>query len=149
MRYLIILLGIIISFTANAIAVGGINVHSKYGQPLILEIELFNIYDINHKDIQVRIVPKSEHGIKTTAEDKLKNISFGIYTSNGIGWISITSPEKIYGGPVDFIIEVKWPEGRTFRHYRASLIGLSGHEPIEENICPSNSIWIKCLGSIK
>lgn len=135
----------IYSLSANAVTVGGIKVYSKYGERVSFEVELFNLYDIDPKKIEVKIISKLKHGFKNTMEDKLGKISYGIYTSGGIGWATISSENIVYNGVIDLVIEFRWPEGKTFRHYVQPLIGMPSSKPIEEILCPSKGIWIKCV----
>jgi hypothetical protein len=135
----------IYSLSASAVTVGGIKVYSKYGERVRFEVELFNLYNMDPKNIEIKIIPKLNHGFKNTMEEKLGEVSYGIYTSGGIGWVTVSSEDIVYNGEIDIVIEFKWPEGKTFRHYVQPLIGMPSSKPIEEIICPSKGIWIKCV----
>lgn len=125
------------------------NVYSYYGEPLNLELELFNLYDIDFENLKVRVVPYLEHGIKGTMENKIESFSYGVYTSNGIGWVSITSSDAIYSGEINLIIEVVSSRGSFYRHYKQNLIGKPLINSGDEFICPSRGRWIKCVESFK
>lgn len=142
-KFLLIFFLSSISISSYSLTIGLAKTTSKYGEPLSVEIELYKLYEINYSDIKYRIVPRKEHGLISTSEALFENSKFGFYASNGIGWVTITSPHNVETSIIDFVIEITWPSGKTKRRYQIPVYGKKIPSPDESRKCEFRGS-IKC-----
>lgn len=131
----------IASSTSSALTVGISNPVSKIGDPFKAEVELYNIYDLRPSDISFRVI--SPKGMSAKYKKLFDNISTGFYSSNGIGWISISSTEPVFDRSFIFSIEIVWPDGKATRTYSLRMRGKLDEKT--SSGCSSRGVLARCV----
>jgi hypothetical protein len=136
----------LIYMQASAITIGQMVAKSTYGNPLSLEIELYNLVPDDLNNIKFKIIDRKIHKMQGTIEGLISDISVGIFSSGTIGWLTITSPSIINVGNVNLVVEISWPGGRSVRHYDLLLIGKSKkNENNFKEVCTDGGVWKDCV----
>lgn len=131
----------ITSFKAAAIVFGNAKTLSKYGNSVVIEIEVFNLYDFQHKDIDIQLLNFRNKESKNKYVDVKFEQSF--IQSNGLGWITIVTKDKIYKGSLEFILSMKTDKNQAKRQYNLTFYGDEKNRPIKT--CNINTKRMKCL----
>ncbi len=130
---------------AQAVAVGGLNTQSYYGQPVRLEIELFALDGALVSQLSARIITIDSAVTSPHHESALKSAKIGSYQAGNIGWILIETSEPIYSGAIEFQLEVLSRGARVVRKYRTGLFGAEQALPPTGPDCPVRGARMRCL----
>ena len=108
---------------AQALGLGGLTVKSSLNQPLLAEIELTQVQDLNSAQVVPSLASSAEFaqaGVGRTAV--LDDLTFTpIVTPGGKSVLRITSSKPIRDPYVKFLVQVLWPNGRVLREYSLLL----------------------------
>ncbi|MDH5190661.1 MAG: hypothetical protein OEW89_05380 [Gammaproteobacteria bacterium] len=124
MRQLILLVvGMLMALTAQALGLGGLTVNSALGQPMDAEIEVVSV--------TIDDVPKMKIGIASPAVfeqngipyvQSLHLLKFKVKEKpDGQVVIGVSSKEPIREPVVEFVLDVSWPRGHLRRAYSAII----------------------------
>lgn len=108
---------------AGALGLGDLHVESTLNQNLDARIELLKLEAGDIDAMTVRVADQETFesaGLKRThllSRLKFKPVS----TSEGTGYIQVTSEERIREPYLNFIVEVQWPNGKILREYTVLL----------------------------
>lgn len=129
-----LLLGWLLSLSAHAIGLGPLEIHSSLNQPFAGSVRLFALGDVPLSDLQAKIASEEYYQRanldRTVTIGKLK---FEIVRSQGgypIIWI--TSDDRITDLFVQILLELSWPEGRTYRAYTILLDPSDYHTAVND-----------------
>ena len=108
---------------ANALGLGGLTVKSTLNQPLLAEIELTQVQDLNAAQVVPSLATSAEFaqaGVGRTAI--LDDLTFTpVINANGRSVLRITSTKPVRDPYVKFLVQVLWPNGRALREYSLLL----------------------------
>lgn len=143
-KYTLALLFLIVSafsLNAKAIVFGNAKTASLYGEKAIIEIEIFNLYDMNYEDVEFEIIDAYNEEI---SNEKFKlTFKKSFIQSNGLGWLTLTSNENIFNGNINFVLRSENKNNKGKRKYKITLYGTSKNRPIKT--CNFKSKRIKCI----
>ena len=135
---------------AKALGLGNLDIQTHVEQPLRAHIELIAVNPDELDQIQVRLADQKDFewiGIERTSE--LEQLRFTLRVDeSGIPTIAVTTVQPLKQDSLNFLIEVRWPEGRLLREYAIQLKSLitdygpspvDGNPPIEQAV-PSKNI---------
>ncbi|WP_296255100.1 MULTISPECIES: FimV/HubP family polar landmark protein [unclassified Pseudomonas] len=108
---------------AQALGLGGLTVKSSLNQPLLAEIELTQVQDLNAAQVVPSLASSAEFaqaGVGRTAV--LDDLTFTpVVNPGGKSVLRITSSKPIRDPYVKFLVQVLWPSGRVLREYSLLL----------------------------
>ncbi|MDH0748093.1 tetratricopeptide repeat protein [Pseudomonas sp. GD03842] len=108
---------------ANALGLGGLTVKSSLNQPLLAEIELTQVQDLNSAQVVPSLATSAEFaqaGVGRTAI--LDDLVFTpVVNPGGRSVLRITSTKPVRDPYVKFLVQVLWPNGRALREYSLLL----------------------------
>jgi pilus assembly protein FimV len=108
---------------AQALGLGGLTVKSTLNQPLLAEIELTEVQDLNASQVVPSLATSAEFaqaGVSRAAI--LDDLTFTpVVTPGGKSVLRITSSKPIRDPYVKFLVQVLWPNGRALREYSLLL----------------------------
>ncbi|TDV70508.1 FimV/HubP family polar landmark protein [Pseudomonas sp. LP_7_YM] len=108
---------------AQALGLGGLTVKSSLNQPLLAEIELTQVQDLNSAQVVPSLASSAEFaqaGVGRTAV--LDDLTFTpVVNAGGKSVLRITSSKPIRDPYVKFLVQVLWPNGRVLREYSLLL----------------------------
>lgn len=108
---------------ANALGLGGLTVKSTLNQPLLAEIELTQVQDLNAAQVVPSLATSAEFaqaGVGRTAI--LDDLTFTpVINASGKSVLRITSTKPVRDPYVKFLVQVLWPNGRALREYSLLL----------------------------
>jgi len=108
---------------ANALGLGGLTVKSTLNQPLLAEIELTQVQDLNAAQVVPSLATSAEFaqaGVGRTAI--LDDLTFTpVINAGGKSVLRITSTKPVRDPYVKFLVQVLWPNGRALREYSLLL----------------------------
>jgi pilus assembly protein FimV len=108
---------------AQALGLGGLTVKSSLNQPLVAEIELTQVQDLNSAQVVPSLATSAEFaqaGVGRTAV--LDDLVFTpVVVPGGKSVLRITSTKPIRDPFVKFLVQVLWPNGRVLREYSLLL----------------------------
>ncbi|WP_342653258.1 FimV/HubP family polar landmark protein [Pseudomonas sp. F3-2] len=108
---------------AQALGLGGLTVKSTLNQPLLAEIELTEVQDLNASQVVPSLASSAEFaqaGVGRTAV--LDDLTFTpVVNPGGKSVLRITSSKPIRDPYVKFLVQVLWPNGRALREYSLLL----------------------------
>jgi pilus assembly protein FimV len=108
---------------AQALGLGGLTVKSSLNQPLLAEIELTQVQDLNSAQVVPSLATSAEFaqaGVGRMAI--LDDLTFTpVVNPAGKSVLRITSTKPIRDPYVKFLVQVLWPNGRVLREYSLLL----------------------------
>lgn len=108
---------------AQALGLGGLTVKSTLNQPLLAEIELTQVQDLNASQVVPSLATSAEFaqaGVGRMAI--LDDLTFTpVVNPSGKSVLRITSTKPIRDPYVKFLVQVLWPNGRVLREYSLLL----------------------------
>jgi pilus assembly protein FimV len=108
---------------AQALGLGGLTVKSTLNQPLLAEIELTQVQDLNAAQVVPSLATSAEFaqaGVGRMAI--LDDLTFTpVVNPGGRSVLRITSTKPIRDPYVKFLVQVLWPNGRVLREYSLLL----------------------------
>lgn len=108
---------------AQALGLGGLTVKSTLNQPLLAEIELTEVQDLNASQVVPSLATSAEFaqaGVGRVAI--LDDLTFTpVVSPGGKSVLRITSTKPIRDPYVKFLVQVLWPNGRALREYSLLL----------------------------
>ncbi|MGH8419151.1 MAG: FimV/HubP family polar landmark protein [Pseudomonas sp.] len=108
---------------AHALGLGGLTVKSSLNQPLLAEIELTQVQDLNSAQVVPSLASSAEFaqaGVGRTAV--LDDLTFTpVVNPGGKSVLRITSSKPVRDPYVKFLVQVLWPNGRALREYSLLL----------------------------
>jgi pilus assembly protein FimV len=108
---------------AQALGLGGLTVKSTLNQPLLAEIELTQVQDLNAAQVVPSLATSAEFaqaGVGRMAI--LDDLTFTpVVNPGGKSVLRITSTKPIRDPYVKFLVQVLWPNGRVLREYSLLL----------------------------
>jgi len=108
---------------AQALGLGGLTVKSTLNQPLLAEIELTEVQDLNASQVVPSLATSAEFaqaGVGRMAI--LDDLTFTpVVNPGGKSVLRITSTKPIRDPYVKFLVQVLWPNGRALREYSLLL----------------------------
>jgi pilus assembly protein FimV len=108
---------------AQALGLGGLTVKSTLNQPLLAEIELTEVQDLNSAQVVPSLATSAEFaqaGVGRMAI--LDDLTFTpVVNPAGKSVLRITSTKPIRDPYVKFLVQVLWPNGRVLREYSLLL----------------------------
>ncbi|WP_062380537.1 FimV/HubP family polar landmark protein [Pseudomonas abietaniphila] len=111
------------SGTAQALGLGGLTVKSTLNQPLVAEIELTQVQDLNAAQVVPSLATSAEFaqaGVGRTPI--LDDLTFTpVVNPGGKSVLRITSTKPVRDPYVKFLVQVLWPNGRVLREYSLLL----------------------------
>lgn len=122
-----------------ALAIGNAKTLSGYGQPIVVEVELYDVSGVDQKSVSYKIGSMYGDGKKVNYQDA----KFGFYSSGNIGWLTISLSEPSLFRKIKYEIEVKWPGGKMARSYSGEILG--GNPNTMESECHSNETLFRCV----
>ena len=107
----------------SALGLGEVKLHSSLNQPLMAEIELLQVQDLNRTEILPNLASRSD--FERAGVDRpfaLTDLTFRtIIEESGKTIIKVTSTRPIKEPYLNFLMEVHWPSGRLLREYTLLL----------------------------
>lgn len=131
----------IFSFNSSAIVFGNAKTLSEYGDKVVIEIEVFNLYSLTYGDMDFSI--SDLVNIEVNKEKYPVSIKKSFIQSNGLGWITIVTKEPIYNGILKFNLVLKSNQTKGARAYNLSFYGNKKNRP--SKTCKIKSIRMKCV----
>ena len=130
-----------ISFPTYAVVFGNHKTSSLYGDTVIIEIEVFNLYETEYQDLEFDLIDS----VNIEAEGKSYPITFkqSFIQSNGLGWLTLFSNEKVYNGTLNFILGIGSSENKGKRKYSVTFFGPNENRPVKT--CNIRSKRMKCV----
>lgn len=114
--------------TTQALGLGNISNQSHLGEPLHAQIDLINVpQDLDIANIFIKQVdPKSASEMGVEIVSGWQPLEFEVDASRRHGQITLTSRRAIKEPYINFLLEMKWPNGTLYREYTLFLdpIGL-------------------------
>lgn len=142
-----LLLLVLIPGLAKALGLGNLDIQTHLEQPLLAHIELIAVNPDDLDQIKVRLADQKEFewvGIERTSA--LEQLRFSPFVNkSGVPTIAITTAHPPEQDSLNFLIEVRWPEGRLLREYNIRLEPLSAADrpspvvintPTERSVTP-------------
>ena len=107
----------------GALGLGDITTESALNEPLIAEISLINVGDLDESDLVVAIGTPSDYELAgVTREFFHTSIKFDVETDNsGNPKILVRSDGPLTEPYVNFLVQLRWPQGKLLREYTLLL----------------------------
>lgn len=112
-------LGLFFSSPLQALEVGGIQLHSKLGQPLRATIQLKHDSVITEQEIIINKAPKAiyqQMGINESTQ--FLNLKFDLQSN---GELLVTTHAPIKEPYLNFILQFRWPQGEVNREFNVLI----------------------------
>ena len=107
----------------SALGLGEVKLFSSLNQPLMAEIELLQVQDLNRTEILPNLAGRSD--FERAGVDRpyaLTDLSFKtVVEESGKAVIKVSSTRPIQEPYLNFLMEVHWPSGRLLREYTLLL----------------------------
>ena len=107
------------SGVAHALGLGQVSLQSALNQPLVAEIELLEVRDLENAEVVPRIASAEEFN-KAGVDRQffLTDLKFTpVIKPGGKSVIRVTSSKPVREPYLNFLVEVIWPNGRLLREY--------------------------------
>ena len=119
----VLLAGVLQSGLVHALGVGEISLKSSLNQPLEASIPLRDVGELSEAEILVKLADRQtyqESGIDRT--QFLSKLKFSVEVNEaGLSQIRVTTQDPVVEPYLDFIVELRWPNGRMLREYTLLL----------------------------
>ena len=107
----------------SALGLGEVKLYSSLNQPLMAEIELLQVQELNRTEILPNLASRSD--FERAGVDRpfaLTDLTFkAVVEDSGKAVIKVTSTRPIQEPYLNFLLEVHWPSGRLLREYTLLL----------------------------
>lgn len=104
---------------AAALGLGEIKLNSALNQPLVAEIELLHVRDLNEREILINLATPED--FERAGVDRayfLANLKFQVdFNASGGPVVRVTSTETVQEPFLNFILSAQWPSGKLLREY--------------------------------
>ena len=107
----------------SALGIGELTLQSALNQPLVAEINLLNVEDLDNTQIIVKLAdPKDFQNAGVSRDFFLTNIRFNVeLDGNGGGMIKLSTRDAVVEPYLNFLVETRWPSGRLLREFTVLL----------------------------
>ncbi len=119
----LVILGLLYPGMATALGLGELTLHSFLNEPLDAEVDLLETQGLDTGQIRIRLATREDFK-RAGVERKyfLTNLKFEIEGAEGeVARLRIISTQRVREPFLDFLIEVRWPNGRILREYTVLL----------------------------
>ncbi len=108
---------------ANALGLGEIKITSALNEPLVAEIQLLQMREVDPQQIQPSMANIDDFALAGIEKLRfLSDVKFEVKpSSSGRGSIVMTSSVPVKEPFLNFLVEVNWPSGRLVREYTVLL----------------------------
>ncbi len=115
---------------SKALGLGNINIQTQSEQPLRAYIELIAVNPNDLDQIEAKLAdPKDFEWIGIERTSALEQLRFRPFVNaSGIPAIAVTTADPLAQDSLNFLVEVRWPEGRLLREYTIKLETLVGDD---------------------
>ncbi len=122
-RVSLVFLGVMLPAIALPLGLGELRLQSFLNEPLRAEVDLLDLGSLDPGQLKVRLASKSDFDRAGVERNYfLTGLKFSISTDKfGSGGLLITSADAVVEPYLDFVVEVRWPEGRILRAYTLLL----------------------------
>jgi len=105
------------------LGLGDIKVESALNEPLVAKIELLNVSTLSNSDLIVGIGSREDYRIAGVERDFFHtDLTLEAYIDEqGTPYISVTSTKPALEPFVNFVVQVRWPQGKLLREYTVLL----------------------------
>lgn len=119
----IALIGLVQSSAIMALGLGNIEVSSAVNERLDASIPLVNTRGLDDSQILVTLASKADFARAGVDRDYfLTNVAFNVEnTRGGDAVLRVKTPDVVLEPYLNFLIEVRWPQGRLLREYTVLL----------------------------
>lgn len=116
-------IGLMQSSAIMALGLGDIQVSSAVNERLDAQIPLVNTSGLDASQILVTLASKSEFARAGVDRDYfLTNLEFSVLrSSTGVPVLHVATPDVVLEPYLNFLVEVRWPQGRLLREYTVLL----------------------------
>lgn len=124
LRLLTSLLAIGCSQTLYGLGLGGITVESALNEPLEAKIELLNVDDLTEQDLIIAIGSPEDYQIAGVEREYFHTsmvLEPRIAGTAGSPYISVATSAPVREPYLNFVIQVRWPQGKLLREYTLLL----------------------------
>ncbi len=119
----LLVFGLLSPGMAAALGLGELTLKSYLNEPLIAEVKLLEIGDLDPSQIRVRLATREDFaraGVERAYF--LTSLRFEVIgTPSGGALLQIRSSDPVREPYLDFIVEARWPSGRLLREYTVLL----------------------------
>ena len=111
------------SSTVFALGLGGITTESVINEPLIAEIELINVGDLENTQILVDIGTDSDYELAGVAREFFhSDLQFEVQVEDsGKPRILVRTRSPLQDPYLNFMVQIRWPQGKLLREYTLLL----------------------------
>ncbi len=108
---------------AMALGVGTIDMHSSMSQPLDASIDIYGIEGMASSQLVAKMASLQDFERAGVSMDyHLESIKFAVeLDGKGGGLIRLTSDDPIVEPYLNFVLDLRWPDGRILREYTALI----------------------------
>ena len=131
--WILLVPGVLFSGLAAALGLGELTLKSKLEEPLDAEVRLTKVGNLDADDISVRIFAREDFAVDNPQRAQfLGSLQFRVKTEfDGTGRLFLRSSEPAREPFLNFLVEVRWPDGWQRREYTVLLDPSSPHNPKE------------------
>ena len=117
--WLVILLLAMMPSMVLALGLGPITMRSSLNQPLNAEIDIHSAQKGDLKSFKIKLAsPEDFQRVNVERSPFLTRIKFQLkYRANGTPYILLTTREPVSEPYLDFLVEARWPRGRSLKEY--------------------------------
>lgn len=111
------------SQVAFGVGLGDITTESKLNEPLVAKIELLSVSALSNRDLIVEIGSRRDYQIAGVERDYFHtDLTLEAYIDGqSRPYISVTSSRPVLEPFVNFVVQVRWPQGKLLREYTILL----------------------------
>ncbi|ROS04849.1 hypothetical protein EDC56_0363 [Sinobacterium caligoides] len=111
-----------LSTSIMALSAGKLEVLSGINQPFHGKVTLYNVGFLDKDTIKVHLADQSQFDLlNTERKHLLTELKFNPVLNGEQSFIDIKGRQPVKESYIDFIIEIKWPQGHIIRPYTALL----------------------------
>ena len=106
-----------------ALGLGDIKTESALNEPLLARIELLNVASLSDRDLIVDIGSREDYRVAGVERDFFHtDLSLEAYVDGQAQpYISVTSTKHVIEPFLNFVVQVRWPQGKLLREYTILL----------------------------
>lgn len=121
-KYLLLILLISFASLTHAIGFGNLKVYTYLGEPLVAEIELTNVQNIDASMLKVSLANAKDF-VRAGIDRPfiLTSLVFNVITYKEKPYVIIRTAKPIQIAYLEFLIELSWPEGNLIKEYTILL----------------------------
>jgi pilus assembly protein FimV len=115
-------LTLILPLTGHSLSAGKLTQVSIINQPFEAKISLSNIGELDQSTIKVSLADQTSFdNIGTERRFILTKLKFQTVINGNNSYVLITSHNPIQESYLDFVIDIRWPNGRVIKPYTALI----------------------------